>query len=117
MDESRDVPVHLVAVAGDIPPGAEKAELFSGEEDETDRPSEPTSCRDGPGSLHDQGAVDAIVERSRSELPRIQVRAQEHDLLRFLDAADLGDDITGTPGSADMVLNLQRDLELAPLLQ
>ena len=82
VDQDGDVPVELVPVRAHVAERAEESRLLAREEDEADRALRPRARGDRPRHVDDERAVDAVVEGPGAEVPRVEVRAEEHDLVR-----------------------------------
>ena len=68
--------------------GAEQSLFFAGEKNEADRASRlHARSLDGSQRIDDQRGVAAVVERARAQFPRIEVRTQDHELVRLLAAS------------------------------
>ena len=57
-------------------------------------------------------AADAVVRRARARIPRIEVAADEHDLLGLLAALDLADDVEGFDVGIELRLHLEAHADL-----
>ena len=79
----RDVTVELVLVRPDVRERPAHAELLAVPEHEAERArrlqAEP---RHLPRQVDDERAVGAVVERAGAEIPRVEMRAPQHDLVR-----------------------------------
>ncbi len=77
----------------DTPPRPHEV-LLAGEEDDADGPPrhEPRVAQQAQ-RFHDRDASRAVVGRALAHVPRIDVRAEQHDLVRKLSPAQLADDV------------------------
>src|SRR5579862_2107683 len=67
---------------------------------------------DGAESIDNQRGVTAIIERSGSEFPGIEMSAENDKLVGLFAATQFGGDIGGLNGTADMVGNREIGIEL-----
>src|SRR5688572_3903421 len=71
-----------------------QALLFAAPKGHPDRPTRlradrfENSCR-----LHHHRAADGVISRSGSRMPRVEVPAEHHDLVRLIATRDLRDDV------------------------
>ena len=92
--ERGDVRRELRGVSLGVGLAALQAVLLVGEEDDAD--GAPRLLRheaDLPRGLDDDAAARRVVDRAGAEVPRVEVRAEQDDLLRPLAAGDLADDV------------------------
>src|SRR5260370_11664070 len=70
-------------------------------------PPKETSRLNGSRRFHHQCGVTSIVERSRAQLPRIQMRAQNHDFIGLLVSTNFTDNVFLLDRAANLVRHLQ----------
>ena len=82
----------------------EQSLLFSGEKDETNGPArQDFGGFDRPKRIDDKRGIAAVVERAGAEIPGIEMRADDHELVGLFHAAEFGNHIGRFDGSADLV--------------
>src|SRR4029453_18336323 len=101
----------------DVAAGSQETDLLACEENEPHGPLRPCLRGDGASDLDDERRVDAVVERAGPEVPRVQVRTEQDDLLGLLGPPDLGDDVLRFPWTRGLVVDLERDLRRLPLVE
>ncbi len=65
-------------------------------------------------SVDHQRRVAAVVERSGTQIPGIEMRAEDHELVRLLAAAEFRHDVRSSDRAADGVGNGKVGIELLP---
>ena len=86
--------------------------LLAGEQDEPDRPLRLHAAPgDQPGRLQHDAAAGAVVRRALGQVPRVQVGADDDELVRLL-ARDLADRVVDRDRAGDELVG-DLDLDLA----
>ena len=91
--------------------------LLAGEQDEADRPLAACVPQRGQdaGRLQHDAAAGAVVGRALAEVPRVEVGADDDELVRLLAAADLADGVVDRDRAGDeLVADLHLDRGAAP---
>ena len=74
--------------------GAAQAVLFVGQQHDAHRPARPDAeLLHQPQRLPRDDAADAVVGGAGADVPRVEMAAEQHDLVRLLAPADLADDV------------------------
>ncbi len=91
--------------------GAEQSLLLTGEENEPNRSLRSDSRRlDCPQRINNQSGVASIVQSSRTQFPRIEVRPRMTNSSGFLAAPEFRDNV----GSFDCAADLIRNRKIGP---
>ncbi len=83
----------LIAVAFGVGARASEPVLFVGEEHHPHRASRRTLAHHALRGREHDGDARAVVERAGAEVPRVEVRAEEHQLTREIGARHLAHDV------------------------
>src|SRR5439155_10464782 len=105
VDDRTRVLVQLVLVPLDVLPRPPQPLLLAGEQAEPDRPLRRVALlgqgRDGAGGLQDDATAGAVVGGAGAEVPRVEVGADDYDLVRLLAPADLADRVVDRDRAGD----------------
>ncbi len=102
----------------DITFRTQHALLLAGKQSEADgAPWNYTQVVKRPRQIDHHGRVDAVIFRARSQIPGIEMRANEHDLVRLLAATNFRDYILRLICGQGPVGNGKTDANIASLRQ
>src|SRR5579884_1837110 len=104
MDHHRDDVIQFGAMLLDICAGAKQPFLLAIEENEADRPLRPQMCGFyRPGCLDDERRVATVIEAAGSQIPGIEMSAEDDDFSRFFGAAYFGHYVSRLKRPADFI--------------
>ena len=95
-----------------VGPRSEHALLFASKKHEANRAARDRSrCMDHPRGINHHRGIASVVERARSKLPRIKMRAENHKILGILAAENFGNYVFRVDRARDLVRHVEIDAD------